>query len=481
MYNESGGIPMNICFVGSEATPFSKTGGLADVLGSLPGAMKALGHDVSLIIPKHLSTKERFDGDLKTVDTARIPVGQKREYAGFQHMDFNGIDVYAIDNEYYFGYRENLYGDFDDGERYAYFNHAVLSLIKTLELKVDVLHLNDWQTGLIPYILEKDNPLPYRPATVFTIHNIAYQGQFDKGLIPYLNVAYDDRLEFDHGINFLKTAIVTADLVTTVSKTYKEELKYAYFGYGMEDLLADRGDRFKGVMNGLGYETFSPSKDPHIAKTFDLHNYIKGKTFNKTMLLRQFNLEPSEKPLFAVVSRLAEQKGMPLILEAIEPFLEADQLRFVVLGSGDTDIEDGFNALREKHPEKVGIYLGYNDSLARQVYAGSDYFLMPSRFEPCGLSQLIAMRYGSLPIVRKTGGLKDSVIPYNKFTNEGTGLGFVNYDASDLYRSIQEALVLYEDQKAFKSIRRKAMKQRFSWEKSANEYETLYKTILRRP
>ena len=224
---------MNICFIGSEATPFSKTGGLGDVLGSLPSAMKTRGHNVSLIIPKHLTTKDRFDSKLKTLGTARIPVGNKREYAGFQYMKFQGIDVYVIDNEYYFGYRENLYGDFDDGERYTFFNHAVLSLIKTLGLKMDILHLNDWQTGLISYILEKENPLPYRPACVFTIHNIAYQGQFDKGLIPYLNVAYDDRLEFDDGINFLKTAIITSDLVTTVSKTYKEELKHSYFGYGM--------------------------------------------------------------------------------------------------------------------------------------------------------------------------------------------------------------------------------------------------------
>lgn len=472
---------MKICFVGSEATPFSKTGGLADVLGSLPGALKALGHEVSLVIPKHLSTKERFDAEMTTLDTARIPVGNKREYAGFQYMVFEGIHVYFIDSEYYFGYRENLYGDFDDGERYSYFNHAVLKLIKTLNLDVDVLHLNDWQTGLIPYILEKENPLEKRPATVFTIHNIAYQGQFDKGLIPYLNVPYDDRLEFDHGINFLKAAIVTADLVTTVSSTYKEELKYAYFGYGMEKLLEDRGDRFKGVMNGLDYDTFSPAKDPHISKQFDLYNYIKGKAFNKAMLLKKFDLEPSEKPLFSVVSRLVEQKGMPLILDAIEPYLKSDALRLIVLGSGDEGIEGAFENLRSRYPDKVGIYLGYNDSLARQVYAGSDYFLMPSRFEPCGLSQLIAMRYGSLPIVRKTGGLKDSVVPYNKFTNDGTGLGFLNYDASDLSRSIQEALSLYGDQKAFKEVRRKAMKARFSWEKSANEYETLYKTILRRP
>lgn len=480
MYNGLGGMQMKILFVGSEATPFCKTGGLGDVLGSLPRAMKKLGHEVSLVLPKHLRTKEVFDAEMKTLDTARIPVHTKREYAGFQYMDYEGLDVYFIDNEYYFGYRENLYGDFDDGERYAFFNHAVLSMIRTLGLKFDLLHLNDWQTGLIPFILKKENPLDHEPATVFTIHNLAYQGQFDKGVIPYLNVEYDDRLEFDHGVNFLKTAIVTADLVTTVSQSYAEEITYAYFGYGMEKLLRDRYDTVHGVVNGLDYEVFNPKRDPNIPKPFDLYNHVKGKEWNKVMLMERFSLPPSDKPLFGLVSRLVEHKGIPLVLSAVEPYLADDSIRLIVLGSGDETYENAFRKLKERHPEKVGIYFGYNDALARQVYAGSEFFLMPSRYEPCGLAQMIAMRYGSIPIVRRTGGLKDTVTPYNKFTGEGDGLGFLNYDASDFERTLKASLALYEDNAAFKAVRRSAMKKRFTWEKSAKRYETLYTSILRR-
>ncbi len=471
---------MKILFVGSEATPFCKTGGLADVLGSLPKALLDLGHDVSLVLPKHMRTKEMFDSKLKTLGKARIPVHTKREYAGFQHLIHEGLDVYFIDSEYYFGYRENLYGDFDDGERYAYFNHAVLSMIKTLGLSFDVLHLNDWTTGLIPFILKKHNPLNYTPGTVFTIHNLAYQGQFDKGLIPYLNLDYDQRLEYDHGVNFLKTAILTADLVTTVSETYAEEITYAYFGYGMEQLLRDRFNTVHGVINGLDYDIFNPKDDPHIAKAFDVHNHIKGKDWNKVMLMEKFDLEANSKPLYAIVTRLVEHKGVPILLNALETFLEEDALRLIVLGSGEEDYENAFRDLQARYPDKVGLYFGYNEPLARQVYAGSDFFLMPSRYEPCGLAQMIAMRYGSVPIVRQTGGLKDTVTPYNKFTDEGDGFGFLNYDAEDLKRTIQSSLELFGDTAAFRRVRRSGMKKRFTWSKSAKRYETLYQSIIRR-
>ncbi|MFP4077960.1 MAG: glycogen synthase [Candidatus Izemoplasmataceae bacterium] len=470
---------MKILFVGSEATPFCKSGGLGDVLGSLPRALKDLGHEVSLVLPKHLRTKEVYDSEMKTLGTARIPVHTKHEYAGFQHLSHEGLDVYFIDNEYYFGYRENMYGDFDDGERYAYFNHAVLSMVKTLDLSFDVIHLNDWPSGLIPFIIKKENPLSYTPATVFTIHNLAYQGQFDKGLIPYLNLDYDQRLEYDHGVNFLKTALVTADLVSTVSESYAEEITYAYFGYGMEQILRDRHDSVHGVINGLDYDVFNPSKDPNIPKPFDLYNHVKGKEWNKVMLMERFDMPASKKPLYGVVSRLVEHKGIPVLLNAIEPFIANDSIRLVVLGSGDEDYENAFRDLKARYPERVGIYFGYNDSLARQVYAGSEFFLMPSRYEPCGLAQMIAMRYGSIPIVRQTGGLKDTVTPYNKYTGEGNGLGFLNYDAEDLKRTLQASLDLYASKTAFKSVRRSAMKKRFTWEKSAMRYETLYKSIIR--
>ncbi len=470
---------MRIMFAGSEATPFCKTGGLADVLGSLPLSLAEKGHEVSLVLPKHQVIKKKFADSIEPLGHGNVKVNMKEEYVGFEMLYHKGVKVYLIDNEYYFGYRENLYGDFDDGERYGFFAQAIAKLIMFLGKPVDLLHLNDWQTGLVPYVLKHSgNPKLANIKTLFTIHNIAYQGRFDKALFPYLGVPYSPEIEFEDLINFLKTAIVTADHLSTVSPSYAEELTYAYFGYGMEGLLSERTHVLEGIMNGIDYQVFSPKTDPEITYNYTLRNYLKGKRENQATLRKMFYLPEQKSPLFSIVSRLTDQKGFNLLRPIIENHLENKALQLVVLGTGDHDLEQYFEHLRRKYPEQVGIYIGYSDSIARKIYAGSDFFLMPSKFEPCGLSQLISLSYGTIPIVRQTGGLKDSIRPYNKFTGEGTGFGFRNFDAADFDHAIKAALNTYHNKEAFKKLRRRAMQEDFSWEASANQYVELYKKII---
>lgn len=469
---------MRILFCGSEATPFVKTGGLADVLGSLPQAVSKLGHEVSLVLPKHKAIKAKYQDQLTLVATRQVRIQKKHEYVGIEKLEHEGVTVYFIDNEYYFGYRDHLYGDYDDGERYGYFSQAIYALIQVLDYAFDVIHLNDWQTGFLPHLLNVANDDKLHDIkTVFTIHNIAYQGIFDKSLLPYLSVPYHANLEYDNMINFLKTGIVSADYITTVSPTYAKEIQYAYFGYGMEGLLRERKDRLTGILNGIDTDSFNPKTDPDIAQNYHLQNYLKGKKANKEALLETFHLEPNDKPIFAIVSRLTEQKGLTLLKGFIESFLYHQALRLIVLGSGDEALETFFEDLRRRYPNQVGVYFGYSDKIARRLYAGADFFLMPSRFEPCGLSQLIALRYGTIPVVRQTGGLKDSIQSYNKFTVEGTGIGFMNFSAEDLERSMHEAIDLYHHPKNMNKVRRRAMQEDFSWEQSAKTYVQLYTSL----
>ncbi|TVP94256.1 MAG: glycogen synthase [Acholeplasmatales bacterium] len=472
---------MKIMFVGSEATPFVKTGGLADVLGSLPQALVREGHEVTLVLPKHRAIKKAYQQTLTFVRDYRVSIHTKEEYVGIEKLEHQGVTVYVVDNEYYFGYRENLYGDFDDGERYGYFCHAVCKLLHELNEFPDVMHLNDWQTGLIPFIMKKNyqHDVRYQKVkTVFTIHNIAYQGVFAKSLLPYLNVPYGSELEFDNQINFLKTAIVTADYLTTVSKTYAHEIMHDYFGYGMSPLLAERRDRLSGIMNGLDYDEFDPARDKALAKNYSVRNYVQGKQANKEALLKIFYLEDKKLPVIGMVSRLTEAKGFPLVEAVIETLLREKKIQFIVLGSGDHDIESFLGHIKQKYAPYVGVYFGYSDGIARQIYAGSDFFLMPSRFEPCGLAQLISMRYGTLPIVRETGGLKDSVLPFNKYTHDGTGFSFTNYNAHEMLEVIQGALAVYDDPTTFKKLIRRVMAENFTWERSAKAYVALYKKVL---
>ncbi|MFH5882493.1 glycogen synthase GlgA [Liberiplasma polymorphum] len=472
---------MRIMFIGSEATPFIKTGGLADVLGSLPKTLASLGHEVSLVLPLHRKIKEKFKDDLTFVRDFRVGIHTKDEYVGIETIKADNVTVYFIDNEYYFGYRENLYGDFDDGERYGYYNQAVLKMLHEINYFPDVLHLNDWQSGLIPYILKQnynDDERYTKLKTIFTIHNIAYQGVFSKTLLPYLNVPYHTDIEYDGQINFLKTAIVNADYITTVSKTYAEEIMYDYFGFGMSRLLTERKHKLTGIMNGIDLDDFDPKKDKLIHKNFGLNNYVSGKNENKQALLKMFHLQDLKLPVIGMVSRLTEAKGFPLVEAVIENLLKEKRIQFILLGSGDHDIETFYNHLKQKYPKHVGVYFGYSDTIARQIYAGSNFFLMPSRFEPCGLAQLISMRYGTLPIVRETGGLKDSVLPFNKYTHDGTGFSFTNYNAHEMLEVIEIAIKVYKDQKTYKKLVKRVMNEDFSWQKSAATYVKLYEKVL---
>ncbi len=473
---------MKITFVGSEATPFAKTGGLADVLGSLPKTLADMGHDVSLIMPKHQAIKDNFESELTTVYTGTTRVHHEDKYIGIQTFTHEKVKVYFIDNEYYFGLRPHLYGDYDDGERYGYFAHATLNALMHVLPPQDLLHLNDWQTGLIAYLLKYDVKYAHLAPlkTIFTIHNIAYQGRFSKELMSHLNTDYSDLLEFDDVINFLKTGIMTADQVTTVSPTYKENLKHAYFAYGMQGVLKMRESSFSGIINGIDPDTFDPSSDDALEKTYTTQTFVSGKKANKKALMNQFGLKNPQLPLVGMVSRITESKGFSLVADVIPSMVEKGLINFVLLGSGDPYYEDTFQYLHDSNPDHLGVYFGYSDGLARQVYAGADLFLMPSRFEPCGLSQLIAMRYGTLPVVHKTGGLKDTVEPFNEYTLEGTGFGFDTFDSDDLKQALLLAISVHGESDTFKMLQKRAMEQDFSWTQSANDYITLYQEVMKR-
>lgn len=470
---------MQLTFIGSEATPFVKTGGLADVLGSLPKAMVKRGHQVALILPKHNKILKNYQDHLKTVLETTIDVGPHVKYCGIQTLMYEGIQVYFVDNEYYYGLRPNLYGDYDDGERYGFFSHAALKIVMEFLPKTDIIHLNDWQTGLISYLLKYD--AKYQAIshikTVFTIHNIAYQGRFSKELMPYLNTDYSNILEFDDVINFLKTGIIASDHITTVSPTYKEELKHAYFAYGLQGILKLRDQSFSGIINGIDTSDFDPEKDDAIDHNYSIESFKKIKPKNKKALLKQFGLKNANLPLIGMVSRITEAKGFSLVADVIKDLVQKNIINFILLGSGDPYFEETFQYFKETYPDNVGVYLGYSDGLAREVYAGSDFFMMPSRFEPCGLSQIIAMRYGTLPIVHKTGGLKDTVEPFNEYTLEGTGFGFDTYDSDDLKQSTLLAINVFNETKTFDLLRKQAMMQNFSWDKSAKDYENLYASL----
>ncbi len=472
---------MKILFVGSEATPFSKTGGLADVLGALPKELVNLGVDARVVLPKHGITKEKFNDQLLPLCKYRVQVGTKEEYCGIESIKLDGVIYYFIDNEYYFGYRDTLYGHYDDGERYGFFNNAVMQMFDNLNYYPDIIHVNDWTAGLIPYIFNKKYKHLDRfknMKTIFTIHNIAYQGVFSKHLLKYLNVDFGNELEFNNNINFLKCGINSADYVTTVSDTYSKEILHDYFGFGMSEILKSRQDTLFGIINGIDYENFNPKSDPNIIYNYSPYNYLKGKRENKNALREYFDLENNNLPIISMVTRLAEPKGFDLIKEILENYIITGKFQFVLLGSGEANIEHHFNYLRERYPANVGVYIGYSDALARKIYAGSDIFLMPSRFEPCGLAQLISLKYGTLPIVRKTGGLKDTIEPFNKYTNEGTGFSFENFDSGDLAHAIDSALEVYQNKPVWKTLVKRVMEQDFSWEQSAKTYLKLYKKLM---
>lgn len=475
---------MKVLYAASEAVPFCKTGGLADVAGSLPPALAAQGVETAVILPLYRLVKERFADQLTFLCYDYVDLAWRHAYCGLFSLKKDGVTWYFLDNEQYFG-RPELYGCADDGERFGFFSRAVVKMLDHLDFWPDVIHCNDWQTALIPIYLKDDGVREerYRSVrTVLTIHNIEYQGRYDPYCLGDLfgldrGWVDDGTLLLDGDLNLLKGAILTADAVNAVSPTYAQELKNPYFAHRMEGILTQCGYKLSGVLNGIDMKLYDPAADPRIAANYTAED-VSGKAADKAALQKALGLRPEpETPIIAMVSRLVTHKGLDLIREVMGDIMELP-VQFVLLGSGDAAYEDFFRHAAERWPERMAIRLGYDEALSMAIYAGADLFLMPSRSEPCGLSQMIAMRYGTVPIVRETGGLKDTVQPYEAWRDAGTGFTFANYSSADMLHVLREAAYLYKDYPdAFARLRRRAMERDFSWNRSAGDYLKIYAAV----
>lgn len=475
---------MKILFVTSEANPFIKTGGLADVSFALPKALHEKGEDVRIIMPKYEDISGDFTSKMTQLATFGVSVGWRNQYCGLQYLTYDGIPVYFVDNEYYFK-RHGCYGYFDDGERFSYFCRAVMESVKYMDdFYPDVIHCNDWQTGMVPLYLSevyKDRPEFSKAKSIFTIHNLKYQGVFSRSVIQELlgigeEYFSEDKIKFYDGISFMKAGIVYADKITTVSKTYAKEIQTAYYGEGLDGLIRQKSAKLVGITNGIDYSSNDPKKDKYIV------NYglttLKNKAVNKEMLQQLAGLPVnSDVPVIAMVTRLVKQKGLDLVTRVIEDILKMN-VQLIVLGTGDNDYQDFFEYYASSYPAKIASFIQFNNAIASKVYAGSDILLMPSLFEPCGLSQMIAMAYGTLPLVRETGGLSDTVIPYNEFTGDGNGFSFTNYNAHDMLNVIEYAVSCYQDKKTWTKLVKNAMRTKFEWKTQADEYLKIYNEIV---
>ncbi|MCT8137245.1 glycogen synthase GlgA [Anaerobacillus sp. CMMVII] len=471
---------MKVLFVATECTPFIKTGGLADVIGALPRELNKEGVDVRVVIPKYEAISESFKEEMTTISTSTVPVGWRNQYLGVEMLVKDGITFYFIDNEYYFK-RVGLYGFFDDAERFAYFNRAVLEMLPQIDFQPDVIHCHDWQAALIPLFLKTHyhNHLFFQEIkTIFTIHNLKYQGIFPRVILAELLSLGDehfDGVEFDGCVNYLKSALVHSDLLTTVSKTYAEEIQNPYYGEKLDGLLRERSNDLYGIVNGLDYQEYDPMNDPNLSFPF---RSAKGKKVkNKRELQEQIGLPVEEDtPMLAIVTRLVEQKGLDLVTHVFEELVQ-ENIQIVILGTGDEVYEQFFQDAARRYPEKVSTHITFNEGFARRIYAASDLFLMPSRFEPCGIGQLIALRYASAPIVRETGGLVDTVTPFNEELLQGNGFSFANYNAHDFLFTIRHALSIYQDPTTWSALIKNMTKSDNSWNKSARCYVDLYQRV----
>ena len=476
---------LNVLFAAFEAAPFIKTGGLGDVAAALPGAVTCADIEVRAVLPKLAQIGSEYTDQMTFVTSFYVNVGWRSQYCGLFALERGGVIWYFLDNEYYFN-RPQPYGYFDDGERMAFFSKAVCECCRYLpDFFPDVLHCNDWHTAMAPVFLREQ----YRFApdyaamkTVFTIHNLKFQGQYDPYILGDILGLHEipaarDQLLRDNGrcVNFLAGAVHYADRVTTVSPTYAREICTPYFGEGVNDLFIQRQNILSGILNGIDTASYNPATDPALAANY---NDPTGKTPNKLALQQELGLEvDASVPICAVVSRLTEQKGFDLVNAVAEEIVDVAQV--VVLGTGDKSYEDCYRYLAGKYPKRFSANILFSEELSRRIYAGADIFLMPSRFEPCGLSQMISMRYGTIPVVRRTGGLADSVQPYNYETGEGTGFGFDNFNAHEMLFTVQAACRLYtQSPAAWENLQRAAMAQDFSWDASAREYRRLYRGLF---
>lgn len=472
-----------VLFVAAEAVPFIKTGGLADVVGSLPKELLSQGIDARVILPKYGDIAGHYKESMEPVAILEVPLGWRRQYCGIEKLEIDNVIFYFIDNEYYFK-RKGLYGYYDDAERFAFFSRAVLEALPHLDYTPDVLHCHDWHAGPVAVLL--DAHYRARPAysslkTVFTIHNLQYQGVFPKEVLGELLDLGDeyltaDKLEYYGSVNFMKAGLVFADKLTTVSRSYAEEIQTVERGENLEGLLKQRSASLSGIINGIDYDVYNPQKDYNIAVPYTWRSSGR-KAKNKAKLQECLNLPVNaDKPMVAIISRLVQPKGLDLIAQIFDELLELD-IQLVVLGTGEERYEGMFRVAAHRHPDKVSANIFFDEALAHKIYAAADLFLMPSLFEPCGIGQLIAMRYGALPVVRETGGLKDTVQPYNEYTGEGNGFTFTWYNAHDMLFTVKRALGLYYDRARWEQIVKNAMKSDYSWHYSAGQYRVLYEDL----
>jgi starch synthase len=474
---------MNILFAVAEAVPFAKTGGLADVGGELPKYLVKKGAKVSVIMPKHSMIKEDFTKEFKFLKWITVNVNNKDEYLGIFTYQMDGVDYYFVDNETFFK-REKLYGYDDDHLRYGYFSMAVVEIIKSLELKFNIISLHDWQSAMVAAIIKenyREHALFKDSKLVVTIHNPAYQGLCDKDNLwnifkISMDTYYSGQNRFKDALSYLKSGLIYADKITTVSPNHAKELQRGENSFGLENLLRYRKDDFIGIVNGIDYQQYDPVNDKSLTYTFD--KFDKRKLNNKKALQERFNLEVDNNiPIFAIVSRLVFQKGIDLVLKNVE-YLMDKGAQLIVLGSGEYDLEQSFEFFRVKYPSQIGIYIGYNEALARQIYAGADMFLMPSLFEPCGIGQMIAMRYGTVPVARATGGLYDTILDFSKDPENGDGFLFSDYDEWGLRYGITQALDTYKSRIKWRKVVRNAMNKDNSWESSAQTYFNFYNQLI---
>lgn len=481
---------MKILIVASEVVPFAKTGGLADVAGTLPKALEAIGHEVRIIMPRYKSIDEEKFG-LKPSRLSPlffdVPIGGETERAVFRSSSTGkNIPVYFIENDKYFN-RDGLYGDAkgdypDNGERFSFFCRAVLEGLKAVFFKPDVIHCNDWQSGLVPvYIktLYHDDPHIKDIKTLYTVHNLAYQGLFAPEIMDFAGL---DRalfnyhqMEFYGKVNFAKSGLVFSDAINTVSDKYSREIQTKEFGCGLEGILQERSKDLYGIINGIDYEEWNPATDKNIAERYDSET-LEGKGINKQKLQEKFGLPVADVPLLGFIGRLASQKGLD-ILEGALPVLMKKDMQFVLLGKGDAKYEKLCQELSAKYPQKLKITLGFDVPLSHQIYAGCDLFIMPSYFEPCGLGQMIALRYGAIPVVHSTGGLADTISDYNEITEEGNGFSFKEYSSTQLILVLEKAISICQNKEKRVRLVKGAMDLRFSWENSAKKYVGVYNAI----
>ncbi len=469
---------MNILFAASEAVPYAASGGLADVIGSLPAAINTKGHDCRVVMPLYKSIRPDMRAQLTFLTNITVDVSWRKQYCGIFTAVWNGVTYYFVDNEYYFG-RDGLYGFYDDCERFVFFSRAVLEMLRYIDFAPDVIHGNDWQTALIPVFYQvfyKYQQGYQNIRHVFTIHNIQYQGNYGREVlnevmgIPLYHMGI---LEYDGAINMMKGAIETADKITTVSPSYAWEILDPWYSHGLDRILVNKQHKLTGILNGIDTTLYNPAEDPLIAKKYSAARPA-GKNACKEALLSELGLTAGDEPVIGIVTRFVSHKGVDLIRYVFEDILKLGY-KFAILGSGEKIYEDFFSEMQWRYPDKVSVTLGFVPELARKIYAGADMFLMPSQSEPCGLAQMVAMRYGTLPIVRETGGLRDSVT--DDGNGDGNGFTFKTYNAHDMLDACARARASYDNEKGWKALVKRAMKCDYSWSASADEYIAVYKEL----